>query len=64
MRRHPRVFFNNQRSFFNPQCSIHLKEAVAQRAVAIAGKLDLITTSFAGQELQRFRAEHLRGRPV
>jgi hypothetical protein len=45
-----RAFFNNQRSFFDPQCSIHLKEALAQRTSAIAAKLDLITTSFAGQE--------------
>jgi hypothetical protein len=49
MRRHPRAFFNNQRSFFNPQFSIHLKEALAQRTLAIAAKLDLIATSFTGQ---------------
>jgi len=29
----------------------HLKEALAERSFAIAAKLDLITTSFAGQEL-------------
>jgi hypothetical protein len=43
--------FNNQQSFFNPQFSIHLREALAQRTFAIAAKLDLITTSFGGQEL-------------
>jgi hypothetical protein len=36
--RHPRAFFNNQRSFFDSQFSIHLKEALAQRTVAIAAK--------------------------
>jgi hypothetical protein len=51
IRRHRRAFFNNQRSFFNPQYSIHLKEALAERTIAIGAKLDLITTSFAGQEL-------------
>jgi hypothetical protein len=50
-RRHPRAFFNNQRSFYNPQFSIHLKEALAERTFAVAAKLALITTSFAGQEL-------------
>jgi hypothetical protein len=52
IRRQPRAFFNNQRSFFNPQFAIHLKAALAQRTLAIAAKLDLMTTSFAGQELQ------------
>jgi hypothetical protein len=51
MRRHPRAFLNNQRSFFNPQFSIHLKEALTQRTFAIAAKFALVTTSFAGQEL-------------
>jgi hypothetical protein len=46
-----RAFFNNQRSFLIPQFSIHLKEALAQRTSAIAAKPDLITTSFAGEEL-------------
>jgi hypothetical protein len=46
-----RAFSNNQRSFFHPQFSIHLKEALAQRISAIAAKPDLITTSFAGQQL-------------
>jgi hypothetical protein len=31
--------------------SIHLKEALAQGASAIAAKLDLITASFGGQGL-------------
>jgi hypothetical protein len=31
--------------------SIHLKQALAQRTFAIAAKLGLITTSFAGQAL-------------
>jgi len=52
IRRHSRAFFNNQPSFFNSQFSIHLKEALAQRTFTIPAKLDLITTSFAGQELQ------------
>jgi hypothetical protein len=51
MRRHRRAFFNNQRSLFNSQFSIHLKQAPAERGFAIAAKLDLITTSSAGQEL-------------
>jgi hypothetical protein len=46
-----RAFFNSQCSFFDAQFSIHLKEALAQRTLAIAAKLDLITASFAGQEL-------------
>jgi hypothetical protein len=51
VRGHPRAFFNNQRPFFNPQFSIHPKEAPAQSTIVAAAKLDLITTSFAGQEL-------------
>jgi hypothetical protein len=46
-----RAFFNNQRSFFDPQFSIYPKNALAQRPFALAAKLDLITASFAGQEL-------------
>jgi hypothetical protein len=55
MRRQPRAFFNNPRSFFNSQFPIHLKKALAQRTFAIAAKLDLMTTSFAGQERWRVR---------
>jgi hypothetical protein len=51
IRRRPGVFFNNQRSFFNPQFAIHLKAALAQRTSPTAAKLDPITTSFAGQKL-------------
>jgi hypothetical protein len=46
-----RALLSDQRSFFNPQLSIHLKEALAQRTFPIAAKLGLITRSFAGEEL-------------
>jgi hypothetical protein len=49
---HPPALNDKQLSFFNTQYSIHLKEALAQSTHATAAKVDLITTSFAGQELQ------------
>jgi hypothetical protein len=51
MPRHPRAFFNNQRSFFHPQFSIHLKGALAQGTFAIAARFGLITASLAGEKL-------------